>query len=650
MRAMQVPWDIPAATSLYNVDRWGLGYFSINERGNIQICPTQNPATPIDIMEVIAEARTEYGLGFPIVLRFQDLLRHRVETINKAFQAAIDQYQYRNCYRGVFPIKVNQLREVVEEIMDAGRPYHFGVEAGSKPELLAALAIHTDAESLIVCNGYKDAAFVQNALLGRKLGKKVILVVEKLEELAQILAVSKEVGVEPMIGVRVRLSAKGSGKWATSAGENAKFGLSTADLVAASQTLKEAGLADALKLVHFHVGSQVPDIGTIKRAVREAARFYSKIAKMGHELGYLDVGGGLGVDYDGSRTAFDSSTNYSLHEYARDIVYNIMEVCDSEKVPHPTIVSESGRAIVAHHSVLVVEAFGAIEKEIAPIAIQPAASDPKPVGDMIDLLRNLTRQNRMETLHDAQQTKEQAQSMFDLGLLELESKAKVETIFWQIAQQIVEFCQGMKYIPDELRELEVVLGDQYVCNFSVFQSLLDHWALGQLFPVMPIHRLDTYPERNGTLVDITCDSDGKVSKFIDLQDVKDTLPLHKLRAGEPYYLGLFLLGAYQDIMGDLHNLFGRVNEAHVFLDEDEERGWYIEETIEGSTIADVLKMTQWNDADLARQVKAQVDDAIKCDRLKPNEAMKLLASYERALKGYTYLQLNGGSGKESRTL
>lgn len=642
---MQQPWDIPAAVSLYNVDRWGLDYFSINERGNVQVCPTQNPKTPIDIMELIAEARSEYGLGFPMVLRFQDLLRHRVETINKAFHAAIEKYEYRNTYRGVFPIKVNQLREVVEEIMDAGKAYHFGIEAGSKPELLAALAVHTDPESLIICNGYKDALFVQNALMGSKLGKKVIMVVEKLEELTLILQVSKEVGVEPMIGVRVRLAAKGAGKWATSGGENAKFGLSTADLVAASLMLKEAKLPNALKLVHFHVGSQVPDIGTIKRAVREAARFYAKIAKMGHALEYLDVGGGLGVDYDGSRTAFDSSTNYSLHEYARDIVYNIMEVCDSEKVAHPAIVSESGRAIVAHHSVLIVEAFGSIEKDKAPIAIDATESDPKLLTDMLELQRNMTRQNRMETLHDAQQIKEQAQSMFDLGLLELESKAKIETIYWQIAHLIVEFCKGMKYIPDEVKELEVALGDQYVCNFSVFQSLLDHWALGQLFPVMPIHRLDTYPERNGTLVDITCDSDGKVSKFIDLQDVKDTLPLHKLKAGEPYYLGFFLMGAYQDIMGDLHNLFGRVNEAHVFLDEDEESGWYIEETIAGSTIAEVLGMTQWNEGNLARQVKAQVDDAIKRDRLKPSEAMKLLASYERALKDYTYLQLNGAAVK-----
>ena len=637
---MKQPWDIPAAISLYNVDRWGSGYFTINEKGNIQVLPTRNAAAKIDMMDVVEDAKSR-GLTFPLVLRFQDLLRDRVETINKAFASAIAESGYKNVYRGVFPIKVNQLREVVEEITDAGSPFHFGIEAGSKPELIAALAMHRDPESLIICNGYKDSLFIQNGLLGRKLGKKVIMVVEKIEELGEILRISKEVGVEPMIGIRVRLAAKGAGKWATSGGENAKFGVSTAELVSASEMLRREGLADALKLIHFHVGSQVPDIGTIKRAVREAARFYAKMAKMGHALEYLDVGGGLGVDYDGSRTAFDSSTNYSLHEYARDIVYNILDVCDAEKVPHPIIVSESGRAIVAHHSVLVVEAFGSIEKDRTPIQIEVKEIDPKQVAEILEIQKNITQQNRMESLHDAQQIKEQAQSMFDLGLLELESKAKIETVYWQIAKRIVDFCAGMKYVPDEVKELEVSLGDQYVCNFSVFQSLLDHWALGQLFPVMPIHHLETYPERQGTLVDITCDSDGKVSKFIDLQDVKDTLPLHKLRPGEPYYLGFFLMGAYQDIMGDLHNLFGRVNEAHVFLDEDEENGWYIEETIEGSTIGEVLTMTQWDQNELGRLMKAQVDSAIKGDRLKPNEAMKLLGSYEKALKGYTYLQFNG---------
>src|SRR5580693_7100559 len=378
---MTETWDIPSAVALYNIDRWGSGYFNINAAGNVQVMPTQAYGQAIDLMDVVAEAR-ERGMAFPLVVRFQDLLRHRVETINRAFQSAITEANYQNVYKGVFPIKVNQLREVVEEIMDAGRPFKFGLEAGSKPELFAALAVHRDPESLIICNGYKDPTFIKNALLGRKLGKQVIMVVEKLEEVYQIVQVSREMGVIPLIGLRVRLQSKGSGKWATSGGENAKFGLSTADLVAASELLKREGLAHCLQLVHFHVGSQVPDIGTIKRAVREAARFYAKLAKMGHPLGYLDVGGGLAVDYDGSRTTFDSSANYSLQEYARDIVYNVMDVCDSEKIPHPAIISESGRAIVAHHSLLIVEAFGTIEKNSAPISMDVTENEIKLVREM----------------------------------------------------------------------------------------------------------------------------------------------------------------------------------------------------------------------------------------------------------------------------
>jgi arginine decarboxylase len=637
---MQQNWDIAAATSLYNVDRWGGGYFGINDKGNVQVFPTLDEKTPVEIMAAVAEAQ-EQGLTFPMVLRFHDLLRHRVETINRAFAAAIEDFKYQGVYRGVFPIKVNQLQEVVEEIMSAGAPFHFGIEAGSKPELLAALSVHEDPESLIICNGYKDASLIQNALLGTKLGKRVILVVEKIEELQQILTVSREVGTEPWIGLRVRLNAKGAGKWALSGGENAKFGLSTTDLLIASETLKAAGLPHCLKLVHFHVGSQVPDIGTIKRAVREAARFYAKMLKLGHQIDYLDVGGGLGVDYDGSRSAFDSSTNYSLQEYARDVVWNIMEICDDEKVAHPTIVSESGRAIVAHHSVLVVEAFGSIEKD-QEAAVEAKSGDPKLVKNILELKSGLNKQNRRETLHDAQELKEKAQSMFDLGLMELDAKARIETVFWQIARKIVQLSAGMKYMPDEIKDLGTAIADQYLCNFSVFQSMLDHWALGQLFPIMPVHHLDKAPDREATLVDITCDSDGKVSKFIDLQDVRETLPLHRVQPGVPYYIGFFLMGAYQDIMGDFHNLFGRVNEAHIYLDDDEECGWYIEETIEGSTIASVLNMTQWDEAELNRKMKAQVDAAIRSDRLKPAEAIRMLNSYERALKGYTYLQLNGG--------
>src|SRR5437762_7091627 len=637
---MKSEWDVESAISTYNVDGWGTGYFSINAAGNAEVRPLQEKGGAIDILEVVNEAR-ERGLGFPLVLRFQDLLRHRVESVNWAFKRAIEEFSYERRYRGVFPITVSRLREVIEGMGEVGREFHCGLEAGSKPELVAALAMHKGPESLIICNGYKDRAFIRIALLGRKLGKSVIIVVEKLEELEQAIRASREVGLEPMIGIRVRLYSKGSGKWSPSGGENAKFGLDTTSLVAASEMLKAAGLGHCFKLVHFHVGSQVPDISTIKRAVREAARYYAKLAKLGHELGYLDVGGGLGVDYDGSRSDFDSSANYSLQEYANDVVWNIMDVCDSEGVAHPAIVNEGGRAIVAHHSVLVVEAFSSIEKTAPKLKVDAAEKDHKLVRDILDVKQRLKRGNRLESLHDIQQIKEEAQQTFTLGLLDLESKAKIDCVYWQLAQQIVNMHRGLRYVPDEVKELETSLGDQYICNFSVFQSLLDHWALGQLFPIMPIHRLTTPPDRQGTIVDITCDSDGKVSKFTDLQDVRDTLPLHRVVPGEIYYLGVFMVGAYQDIMGDLHNLFGRVTEVHVFLDPDEESGWYIEEVIEGSTIGEVLAMTQWDKVELMRLLKAQVDAAIKTDRLKPNDAMKLLSDYERLLQEYTYLSLNG---------
>jgi arginine decarboxylase len=637
---MKNEWDVDAAIATYNVDAWGGGYFTVNSEGNVVAKPLLDNGGSINILEVVNEARSR-GLSFPLVIRFQDLLRHRVESVNLAFQNAITEFDYKGQFRGVFPIKVNQLREVIEEIVDAGQQYHFGLEAGSKPELVAALAMHKDPESLIVCNGYKDPAFIRIALLGRKLGKLVVIVVEKIEELEATIRASKEVGVEPVIGIRVRLHSKGSGKWSPSAGENAKFGLDTTGLVTASEMLKAAGLAHALKLIHFHVGSQVPDISTIKRAVREAARYYAKMAKLGHELGYLDVGGGLGVDYDGSRSDFDSSANYSLQEYANDVVWNIMDVCDSEGVAHPAIVNEGGRAVVAHHSVLVMEAFSSIEKTVPKLRIEASDGDHKLVADILDVKQRLKRGNRLESLHDIQQIKEESQETFNLGLLDLESKAKIDTVYWQLAQQIVNMHRGLRYVPDEVKELETSLADQYICNFSVFQSLLDHWALGQLFPIMPIHRLTTPPDRHGTIVDITCDSDGKVSKFTDLQDVRDTLPLHRVIPGEIYYLGVFMVGAYQDIMGDLHNLFGRVTEAHVFLDPDEESGWYIEEVIQGSTIGEVLAMTQWDKVQLMQLLKAQIDAAIKTDFLKPSDAMKLLSDYERLLQEFTYLSLNG---------
>ena len=639
--AVNGAWDIAAARTTYNIDRWGAGYFDIDDHGHVVAKPLREKGASVDLTDLIEEAKSR-GLKFPLLVRFQDILRDRVAALNEAFRASIAEFGYKGIYRGVFPIKVNQLREVVEEILDAGKAYNFGLEVGSKPELFIGMALQSEPGSLIICNGYKDAAFIKLALQGIKLGKKVIMVVEKLEELRQIITVSKQVGVEPQIGIRARLLSKGAGKWAESGGENAKFGLSTAELLAATELLDSEGLGHCFKLLHFHIGSQVPDILTVKKAVQEASRFYAKLHKMGFPVEYMDVGGGLGVDYDGSRSAFDSSTNYSLQEYANDIVYYIADVCNAEKVPHPNIVSESGRGIVAYHSVLLVEVFGTIAKTKGGDALTFGDTEHALVRELLDIKNNLAKLNKLEAYHDAEERKEDAHQMFTLGLLELPDKAKIETLYWEISQAVVASFKGQAYIPAEIRKLEDLLGDQYLCNFSVFQSLLDHWALGQLFPIMPIARLDERPQKEGTLVDITCDSDGAINKFIDLRDVRDTLPLHELITNgngqqEPYHLGFFLMGAYQDIMGDLHNLFGRVNEVHVFLEPDEPTGYYIEEIIEGNTIVQTLAAVQYDENEIKRLMKVQVDEAIKSDRMKPSEGMRLLDDYERGLKDYTYL-------------
>ena len=637
IEAQQRDWTIEDSNSLYMIDRWGAGYFDVAPDGAMTVAPLQAKGIAVPIIDVVREAQS-ISLTTPILIRFQDLLRHRVETLNGAFVRAIDDHNYRGLYRAVFPLKVNQLREVVEEILDAGRPFHHGIEVGSKPEVFAGLAVHNDPESLIICNGYKDRNYIRTALIGRKLGKKVIIVAEKVSEVEMITKIAEEMGVEPYIGLRVRLLSKGSGKWATSGGEHAKFGLSTAEMLEAMEIMSEANMSASFKLLHFHIGSQIPDILTIKRAVREAAMYYAKLYKSGHKLEYVDVGGGLAIDYDGSRSTFHSSMNYSVEEYASDIVYNIMDICDDEKVPHPTIVSESGRATVAHHSVLVVQAFGAIEKTpLEPRVIR--AADHKLVKELIDIDQRLNADNVTEAWHDLQQIKEQAQTMFELGLLNLDVKARVESLYWQIAErtQVMVSAMDQEEVPEDVRDLKIELADQHICNFSVFQSLLDHWALGQLFPIVPIHRLDEKPMLESTLVDITCDSDGKVSKYIDLNDVRDTLSLHEIKPDQPYYLGIFLTGAYQDIMGDIHNLFGRVNEVHVFLDPDEEAGFYIEEEIPGQPIGEVLAMTQWDWRDLEKRMKQQIDIAIKQDRVKPSEGMRLLQDFERGLKDQTYL-------------
>jgi len=634
-------WSIEDARSLYNVDRWGAGYFGINPAGRVEVRPLQESGGTVEILEVLSAARKR-GLKFPLLIRFQDILRHRVEAIQGAFKKSIEAHGYRGGYRGVFPVKVNQLREVVEEILEAGRPHAFGLEVGSRPELFAALALQDAPGSLVICNGFKDDEFIRVALMGQQLGKQVVLVVEKLEELHAIIRVSREIGVEPVIGMRLRLLSKSTGKWADSGGEDAKFGLTTTELVAATDLLRAEGLSRCFQLLHFHIGSQVPDILTVKKAVQEGSRFYAKLRKMDFPIGYLDVGGGLAVDYDGSRAAFESSTNYSLPEYTDDVVRTAGEVCDEEGVPHPDIVSESGRAIVAHHSVLVVEVFSAIAK--AGRARLQYGDDEHPlVRQLLKIRRNLHRGKKLAAWHNALNCKEDAYNMFTLGVLELTDKAKVETLYWEISQKVIAHFRGRDHVPEEIVELENSLGDQYVCNFSVFQSLQDHWALGQLFPIMPLSRLDEHPSREATLVDITCDSDGTVKKFIDLEDVRDTLPLHALRRNgkgpEIYHLGFFLTGAYQDIMGDMHNLFGSVNEVHVFLDPDESGGYYVEEIVRGNTVEESLRTVQYDEKELKRRMKAQVDAAIKADRLKPSQAMQLLDDYSRGLGQYTYLSI-----------
>jgi len=635
-------WSASKSEELYGFKRWGSGHLSVDDAGFLNVQPLADGRC-IRALDVINEA-VGMGLKAPLVIRFQDLLRHRVAQLNGVFRKAIKEEGYKGSYRGVFPIKVNQLREVVDEIVAAGKEFNYGLEAGSKPELMIALAMHEGANRLIICNGYKDHDYIRLALLGRKLGKKIILVVEQLSELDDIIEIAKETGVKPLVGFRAKLQTRGEGKWAMSTGDSAKFGLNTAEILFACEKLRAAKLQSCLRLVHFHIGSQVPNIITIKNAVIEATRFYCQLAKMGFPMGYLDVGGGLGIDYDGSRTNFESSMNYSMEEYARDVVSNIREICAASEVPVPDIVSESGRAIVAPHSLLVVEVFERINKrESLGQQHQPKVKH-KVVEDLEVMLKNKTKLGRLERFHDATQKKEEAFSLFNLGYLDLENRAAAESLFWQICENIAKESQRSGYEPEELRDLSKLLADQYVCNFSVFQSLLDHWALKQLFPVAPLHRLNEKPTVNAILADITCDSDGKISSFIDLQDTKDYITLHPLNA-KPYYLGIFLTGAYQDIMGDLHNLFGRVNEVHVFLEDDEPNGYYIEEALSGSRIADVLEAVQYQQEELCRKMKAQIDAATKKDVVKPREGVRLLELYESQMLSKTYLNIEPKNGR-----
>ncbi len=630
------PWNVSDSLKLYHVENWGDQYFNINPGGNLTVHPRQNLGPGIDLMKVVAEAAAQ-GLEMPILIRFQDIIRHRVIALNEAFRKSIAEANYAGKYQGVYPIKVNQMREVVEEVVDAGREYSYGLEAGSKAELTAVIAQDLAPDALTIVNGYKDHAVIKLALMGIKLGKKVLIVIEKLSEAPEIVRISRELGVTPLLGLRCKLNSKGSGKWESSGGELAKFGLTTPEMIYTVNYLKEQGMQSSIQLLHFHIGSQVTNIRTIKDAVKEATRIYADLYNMGCKMEYLDVGGGLGVDYDGSHTDFDSSTNYSLQEYCSDVVYSIQEICLSEDVPVPTIVSESGRAIAAHHSVLVVNIFGSIEVGNTPVDLPETDDEHNVVKEMRYTYQNMTMKNMTESLNEAMQRKEEALSSFKLGVLDLIDRAKVEHIFWKVCKKANAWAGELRHVPEEVEKLSKILADQYLANFSIFQSMPDHWAIQQLFPVMPVHRLGEEPNHTATLVDITCDSDGKVSKFIDLRDVKDTIKLHPLKEGEPYYVGLFLTGAYQDIMGDLHNLFGKVNEIHVFLDDTEPGGYYIEEVIRGNNVASVLSWIQYSPAHLEKEIKGLIDRKVREGAVKPREGVELQNFYENVLQGYTYI-------------
>jgi arginine decarboxylase len=632
-------WSIERASQYYNVSGWGAGYFSVNEKGHVIVHPMGQPGPAIDLMDVVEDIR-ERKIGFPCVVRFQDVLRARVKQINEAFGKAVAEMGYGARYFGVYPIKVNQMREVVEEILDAGAPYHYGLEAGSKGELLVVLGMNTDPEALTICNGYKDEEFLRLALLGRKLGRKVIVVIEKLSELPQLLRLAEEMGVEPMIGLRSKLTTRGTGKWEGSSGDFAKFGLTVPELIQAVKILKEAGKESAAKLLHFHVGSQLTEIRVVKDAVNEGARVYAKLRRMGLPIEYFDVGGGLGVDYVGTHSnGYASSVNYTMDEYVGDIIYNVQRVCMNEGVPEPHVVSESGRAVTAHHSCIVMNVFGHIEigseEEIAAASV-PQPSEPKVVREMREIVQNVTPRNRAEAYHDALAKKEEALQMFKLGILGLEERAVVESLFWKLARGIADMNRGKKRLPRETRDLGDKIADQYMANFSLFQSAPDHWAFDQLFPIVPLHRLEEAPTRDTTIVDITCDSDGKIDRFIENDGVDETLSLHAL-SGEPYYLGMFMTGAYQDIMGDMHNLFGRVNEIHVFVDDEDPEDFYIEEVIPGDTIEKVLSRVQYEPAELFRRVKGALDQRVKEGAIRPKEGVSLADFYEAVMKGYTYL-------------
>jgi arginine decarboxylase len=626
-------WTAADASELYDVASWGKGYFSVDANGHARVHPSRDPATSLDLKKLV-DSLVLRGISLPILIRFADILKHRLGEIHAAFESAIAEHRYNGAYCCVYPIKVNQQRHVVEEVLEFGRPFRFGLEAGSKPELLAVMAL-ADNGTPIVCNGFKDDEYIEMAMLAQKMGRTIIPVVEKYTELELILKYAARVGVRPSIGVRVKLASRGSGRWRSSGGFRSKFGLSVSEVMRALEVLRGCGMADCLNLLHFHLGSQITNIRQVKAGVNEAARVYVELVRAGAGMKYLDVGGGLGIDYDGSQTDFESSVNYTLQEYANDVVYHIQSVCDEASTPHPIIVTESGRAIAAYHSVLVFNVVG-----VAGLGEEDAVHElpPEPEQPLIDLQetdRALTSRNLLESYHDVQQALDQALNLFSLGYLPLEQRCLAENLYWRICRRIQKLAGELDYFPEELEGLAALLSDTYFCNFSLFQSMPDSWAIKQLFPVMPIHRLDEEPTRQAVLGDITCDSDGKVDQFIDRRDVKRTVALHPYN-GDNYYLGTFLVGAYQEILGDLHNLFGDTNAVHVRLGADGEA--ILEAVIKGDTVKEVLDYVQYSADALVTQLRKDVETALREGRIGYEESGRLLKFYEEGLHGYTYLE------------
>ncbi|HSY21935.1 MAG TPA: biosynthetic arginine decarboxylase, partial [Polyangiaceae bacterium] len=624
-------WSVEKSSELYQIRGWGEPYFRVGENGCVEVRPDPSRDRAIDLFALAKELKAR-GLALPLLIRFSDILHDRIRRINECFGKAIAEYGYQGVYRGVYPVKVNQQRHIVEEVVEFGAPWSYGLEAGSKPELLIALANAQESGGLILCNGYKDEKYIETALLAQRFDKTVFVVLERIEELAMILKASEKLGIAPVIGVRAKLTAKGVGRWADSAGDRAKFGLTTSEIVQVVDTLAERNLLSSLQLLHFHIGSQVSSIIPIKNAMAEAANIFTDLAKMGANMRYIDVGGGLAVDYDGSKTDFHASKNYNVQEYANDVVASIMDACTKANIPVPTIVTEAGRAVTAHQSVLVFEIVGTNEVHFGDPEEPKSGAHPV-IRALYDTWKSVVPKNVQEAFHDATQGKEEAQSLFKFGYLGLRDRAHAERMYWACCEKILHLVRKMKYVPEELQNLERVLAAIYYCNFSVFQSAPDTWAIDQLFPILPIHRLGEEPTVRATLADLTCDSDGAIDHFIDREDVKKVLEVHPYRSDEPYFMGLFLNGAYQEILGDLHNLFGDTNAVHVRLGEQE--GYHVAHVVKGDSVAEVLHYVQYSPEDMVERVRGQAEKALRSNQITLQQMRLLMRHYEESLGKYT---------------